>query len=156
MSIKRDLAVARACELLRKFEGLRLQAYQDVAGVWTVGYGATGPEISRLTVWDSTKAEADLVRRVTKLYAAIEYLDLTYGQAAAVISLVYNIGLGAFDRSTLLKYIHADDYLAAADEFLKWTRATVGGKKVLVPGLVTRRAAERDCFLANTNRKVTT
>lgn len=144
-----DLAVTA----LKDFEGLKLQAYQDVAGVWTVGYGATGPKVNSLTIWTTDKAEADLRSRVITLGAEIfnmAKVDLTDPQLAALICLVYNIGLGAFKSSTLLKLLNAGDYQGAADQFVRWNKVTVNGEKRTLGGLVTRRARERDLFLSGT------
>ncbi|MFH4317138.1 lysozyme, partial [Acinetobacter baumannii] len=74
---------------------------------------------------------------------ALVHVSLSDRQVAALTSFAYNVGLGAFARSTLLKKLNAGDVRGAADEFLRWTR--VGNRTVR--GLVARRRAERDLFL---------
>jgi lysozyme len=70
-------------------------------------------------------------------------VPLSQNQFDALVSLAYNIGTNAFKTSTLVKYLNALDFKAAADEFLKWNR---GGGKVM-KGLVRRRETERALFL---------
>lgn len=67
-------------------------------------------------------------------------------QFSALVSLTFNIGNEAFRRSTLRRKLNEGDYTGAADQFLVWNKTTVGGKKVVAKGLVTRRAKERDLF----------
>jgi lysozyme len=68
-------------------------------------------------------------------------------QAAAMLSLTYNIGTGAFIGSTVLKQFNAGKFQAAADAFLLWDKAMVDGKLVVVPGLLARRQEESEIFL---------
>jgi lysozyme len=130
-------------------EACRLKAYPDPAsgGVpWTIGWGATGAGIVEGTVWTQEHADsrltldlnarADIVDRLVKVV-------LTPAKKGALVDFVYNVGEDNFESSTLLKRLNAGDYQAAADEFPKWNLAH--GK--VMPGLVTRRARERDLFL---------
>lgn len=130
-------------------ESCRLTAYPDPASggaPWTIGWGATGTGIVEGTVWTRDHADsrltidlnarADIVDRLVKVI-------LTPAKKAALVDFVYNVGEGNFESSTLLKRLNAGDYQAAADEFPKWNLAH--GK--VMPGLVTRRARERDLFL---------
>jgi lysozyme len=129
----------------RRYEQLRLVAYLCPAGVWTVGYGATGPGIGPGTTWTEEQSETNLRDRFVKLGARIEALVLVHlkpHQMAALALLADNIGINAFRASTLLRKLDAGDYTGAAKEFDKWTR---GGGRVL-PGLVKRRADERALF----------
>lgn len=144
---------AVALDLIRRHEGLRLKAYVCPAGHWTVGYGQTGPSIGRGTEWSAAQAEAALVAAVGNIYAELLRLvkvPLTQGQVDALTSFVYNLGAPALAKSTLLKRLNAGDPVGAAAEFSKWTKATdtKTRKKVSLPGLVTRRAAERAVFEA--------
>ncbi|HEX3672669.1 MAG TPA: glycoside hydrolase family protein [Rhizomicrobium sp.] len=68
-------------------------------------------------------------------------------QAAAMLSLAYNIGTGAFQGSTVLRKFNAGDIAAAADAFLMWDKGTVNGQKTVIPGLLNRRTQERTLFL---------
>ncbi len=132
--------------LIQAHEGLRLMAYRDAVGVWTIGYGSTtgvrrGMRLTRdqavLRLYhDLDDAEATINGRVM--------VPLTQPQFDALTSLVFNIGGGAFRKSTLLQKLNAGDYAGAAAEFPRWVKA----KSRILPGLVTRRAAERALFLS--------
>lgn len=131
--------------LVKRWEGCRLTAYLCPAGVWTVGYGATGPDVRQGVVWTQAQAESRLradLERFAAGVAKVVRVPLTAGQKGALVSLAYNIGLAAFRRSTLLRKLNAGDYAGAAREFARWNR---GGGRVL-PGLVKRRADECRLF----------
>jgi lysozyme len=132
-----------------RHEGLRLTAYRDAAGVWTIGYGhtaAAGPPVpvAGLTI---TAGEADtiLARDLSRFEAAVTRLvtvPLSQGAFDALVSFTFNVGEGALARSTLLKKLNAGDRAGAAAEFGRWNKA---GGRVLV-GLTRRRAEERALF----------
>ena len=86
------------------------------------------------------------VRQTALFVSSVTPVPLTQSQFDALVSLVFNIGQGNYATSTLRKKLHAQDYEGAAAEFGKWVYATVNGDKVKLPGLVTRRAAERALF----------
>jgi lysozyme len=130
---------------IRRFEGLRTKAYKCPAGVWTVGYGHTSaagpPSVSAATVVTTKAAEEILKKDLEKFEGAVTRLvkvPVTENQFAALVSFTYNVGEGAFAKSTLLKKLNGGNYDAVPDELAKWTRA--GGRKLT--GLVNRRAAE--------------
>lgn len=132
-------------ELIKKFEGLYLKAYQDPIGIWTIGYGHTGGVKAGQKI---TAAEAEALLRVDLLtaegdVARLVKVPLTPNQHAALVSFAFNLGGGNLAKSTLLKRLNAKDYLGAANEFPKWNKA--GGK--ILSGLVKRRAAEQRLFL---------
>jgi lysozyme len=135
--------------LIRKFEGLRLKAYQDSVGVWTIGYGHTGPDVTpdkKITV---DEAEALLHDDVT--HAADSVLKLTggqvnQGQLDALTDFVFNIGAAKLKASSLLRYHKAGKYEWAGAEFGKWCHA--GGR--ILAGLVKRRACEAHMYLDGT------
>ncbi|MBK8246259.1 MAG: lysozyme [Gemmatimonadetes bacterium] len=134
--------------LVQEFEGCRLDAYRCPAGIPTIGYGATGPDIRMGMVWTQEQADERLAEDLARFAAGVERLvqvDLTDNQFAALVSFAYNVGLGALAGSTLLRKLNAGDYEGAADQFPRWNK---GGGRVL-PGLVRRRAAERDLFLSD-------
>jgi lysozyme len=137
--------------LVASFEGLRLAPYQDVAGVWTIGYGHTLNVVPKTHKLASAAAAKVLLRTDLTIYAsAVRRLvraPLTQRQFDALVSLAYNIGVGNFESSTLRKQLNAEHYARAANQFLAWNRA--GGK--VQPGLVRRRQAERAMFLAGSN-----
>ncbi|MBN5282608.1 lysozyme [Serratia ureilytica] len=137
--------------LIKRFEGLRLQAYQDSVGVWTIGYGWTQPVAGRKVgagmAIDAATAERLLVCGVAQFEQGVERLvtvTITQGQFDALVSFAYNLGLRALEKSTLLRRLNAGDRQGAADQFGRWVNA--GG--VRLDGLVARRAAERALFLS--------
>lgn len=137
--------------LIKKSEALRLDAYFDDVGVPTIGYGHTG-DVTPTDVTTHrhiTEHQADAIlgldldgteRGVTDLTKGLE---LRQGQFDALVSLAFNVGLGALAKSTLLRKLRAGDVVGAADEFRHWNHA--GGK--VLPGLTKRREAERTMFL---------
>lgn len=134
-----------AARFIAKWEGCRLTAYQDVVGVWTIGYGRT-TNVHQGDTCTQEQADAWLAEEVETFRRGVRgavLVPLTDNQLAACTSLAYNIGLAAFRGSTLLRKLNDGDYQGAADQFLVWNKA--GGR--VVQGLVNRRAAERDLFL---------
>lgn len=130
--------------LIKHFEGLRLNAYQCSAGVWTIGYGHTthvrpGDVVSEeqadfMLRQDITESERCVNRYVTAM--------LTQFQFDALVSFTFNLGGGNLHNSTLLKKINAGDFAGAVQQFSRWVYA--GGVKS--PGLVRRREAEKRLF----------
>ena len=138
--------------LTENFEGLRLTAYPDPAthgDPWTIGYGHTGAEVHQGMTITQEQAEEFLMQDVQKAVQTVNskvHTDLTQNEFDALVSFVYNLGVGAFQRSTLLKLLKSGNKTAASGEFPKWSMA--GGKEV--PGILKRRHAEQDCFLHST------
>lgn len=146
----------KAIPLIQKYEGLHrvmpdgsIHAYPDPAtgGVpFTVGWGSTGPDINKDTVWTREQADKRFTRDVAHFGNGVEHAlgdaPATDGQLAAMVSLAYNIGLGAFRKSTLLKLHKAGDYAGAQAQFARWKFAN--GK--VLPGLVKRRAEEAEVY----------
>lgn len=132
---------------IKRFEGCKLNAYQDSAGVWTIGYGHTRG-VHPGDVCTQTQADAWLIADLESAAGAVESLthtvDLTDGQRDALIDFVYNLGAGAFAKSTLLKCVLAGDHAGAAAQLSRWVYAD--GKKL--PGLVDRRAREVERYLS--------
>lgn len=136
--------------LIKSFEGLRLKAYDDSVGVWTIGFGTIKyPNGTRVKAGDSCtsqQAEDYLHNDLTSFENAVNRLvkaKLTQNQFDALVSFTYNLGETNLSKSTLLKKLNAGDYQGAADQFLVWNKA--GGK--VMKGLVRRREAERALFL---------
>lgn len=133
-----------AAEFIGTFEGCRLEAYRDVIGVWTIGYGHT----LNVNEGDAiTQDEADLLlsRDVASFAAIVDHqvqVPINANQRDALTSLCYNIGSNAFQRSTLLALLNNSDYAGAAHEFTRWCHA--GGAEV--PGLLHRRIVEQELF----------
>ena len=130
--------------LIRRFEGCELRAYLCPAGVWTIGWGSTGPDVRPGDVW--TQAQADARMQADALRFAKGTLalcpSLRGNDLCAIADFAYNLGLGRLKTSTLRRKINAGQMEAVAGELAKWTR---GGGRVL-PGLVRRRAAEAALF----------
>lgn len=139
--------------IIKEYEGLRLTAYLCPAGVPTIGYGHTdGLLKSDVGVKTITEAEAnrflfdDLFEFENGVKTCLSVNPNKY-QLAAMVSLAFNIGLGNFRKSTVVKAHNKSDFAAAASAFNLWTKATVKGKKVVLPGLVSRRAREAALYL---------
>lgn len=131
--------------LVKQFEGCKLAAYPDPAtgkDPWTIGWGATGPDVKQGVVWTQAQADArlahDLDAFAAKVERALEGTPTTQNQFDALVCFAYNVGIGNLSSSTLLRYHKAKRYGAAQAEFAKWNR---GAGKVLA-GLTKRRAAE--------------
>jgi lysozyme len=141
--------------LTRSFEGLRLTAYQDSAGVWTIGYGHTGPEVHRGQCIREIEAEAllraDLTSAVRTVRKAVS-VDLTQHEFDALVDFCFNVGRGSFLGSSLLRYVNQGGFDSAVVQFGLWVHA--GGK--VVSGLVRRRAAEAALFAGHGFRSTST
>ena len=134
----------KAKRLIKEFEGLRLTAYTCPAGVWTIGYGHT-KGVKRGMKIDQAQADRLLDIDLIDVARSIRQLVKVYindNQAQALVSFVFNIGSGAFEKSTLLRKINNRDFLAASLEFRKWVYA----KGTKLPGLIRRRKAEKELF----------
>lgn len=136
--------------LISSFEDTKLKAYDDGVGVWTIGTGTTiypnGVKVKKGDTCTLEQAKTYFAHDLKRFEATVNKLvkvPLSQNQFDAVVSLVYNIGSGNFESSTLLKKLNAKDYQGAADQFPRWNK---GGGKVL-RGLVRRRAAERALFI---------
>lgn len=134
--------------LIKKFEGLRLKAYKCPAGIWTIGYGHTGPDVSPGQEINEREAEqylhGDLIRFEHGVEALLDGTPASFDQFSAMVCLAYNIGLGNFRKSSVLRFHKAGDFAAAANAFLLWNKA--GGK--VLNGLTSRRNAERALYVA--------
>lgn len=136
---------------LEQFEGLRLAAYHDAVGVLTIGYGHTGSDVRPGLTIDRARADQLLRQDLAAAEAAVGRLvkvPLTDNQFGALVSFAFNVGVGAFQGSTLLRKLNAGNYDAVPGELAKWNKGTVNGKKVAIPGLTNRRAAEAGIWAA--------
>jgi lysozyme len=136
-------------DLIKSFEGLRLEAYLCPAGVWTIGWGHTQGVREGLQI-TAALAEEFLRRDVAQVapgLATVIHAPLTQGQYDALVSLCFNLCGGSLRLPSiaprLVAKINEGDYAGAADEFLDIDRAN--GK--VLPGLVRRRVAERALFV---------
>lgn len=134
---------------LKEFEGFRSRPYYDIAGILTIGYGRT-KNIKDGEVTTKQKEEKWALDELNNIKTDIKKLVnvfLNDNQLDALAHFVYNIGINGFAKSTLLKKLNNGDYLGAANEFPRWNKAQVNGKKVPVTGLTKRRKHEKEHFL---------
>jgi lysozyme len=151
--------IARAAPLIREAEGFSSTPYRDAAGVATIGYGSTRyPDDRAVTMADAAlsraAAEALLQTAMARIWAAVSPRLLrapNLNQAAALLSLAYNVGAGALSTSLLLAMFNTGDIAGAADQFLRWDKARIGGVRKSLPGLAARRRRERALFLDTSN-----
>ncbi|MEM7740313.1 MAG: lysozyme, partial [Pseudomonadota bacterium] len=136
--------------LIKDFEGLELEAYQDIVGVWTIGYGHTDhagpPEVTPGLTITADEAE-DILRNDLGQYEnavtkAVK-VDITQNMFDALVSITYNIGVNGMKGSTFIKRLNAKNYTGCAEAMQWWNKA--GGQ--VVSGLKRRREAEADLFL---------
>jgi lysozyme len=131
--------------LTEGFESCKLTAYQDVKGIWTCGWGHTGPEVVEGYTMTQNQADSQLVLdtlSATNTVNRLVTVPLSQPEFDGIVDLVFNIGAGNFSGSTMLKLLNAGDYTNAALEFDRWDKA--GGQ--VVSGLLRRRQAETDEF----------
>jgi len=132
-------------KLIKECEGFRAKAYQDQGGVWTIGYGETGPHV-REGVEVTEPLAANWLRGRLKMLREellkVVHTPLTENEIAGLLSLIYNIGFGAFLHSKILRLINEKHLLEAGNQFLVWNK--VAG--VYNPGLFERRLKERELF----------
>ena len=136
-----------AAKIIRDFEGEKLLAYKCPAGIWTIGFGHTGPDVKpnmRITSSDAVRLLYDDMLEADKAIDELVEVPLSENQRAALLSFIFNVGRNAFRGSTMLKLLNRGDYVAASSQFPRWNKA--GG--VVLPGLVKRRSAERKLFEA--------
>ena len=133
--------------LIRRFEGCRLLAYLCPARVWTIGWGSTGPGITKGVRWTQVEANLRLEKDAEGYAMAVMKISPKLGSYpllwAAIADFAYNLGIARYAGSTLRKRVDAMDWQGITTELPKWVYG--GGQKL--PGLILRRAAEVD--LAN-------
>ncbi|MFO1122509.1 MAG: lysozyme [Hyphomicrobiales bacterium] len=140
---------AEGLALIKRFEGFRARAYRCPAGIWTIGYGHTAmagpPTVTRGMVLSEAEAEAILRRDVARFAAGVRRClarELTDAQFSALVSFAYNVGLGSFRASSVLRAVNAGDFADVPRRMQMWTKAD--GQ--VLPGLARRRAAEAAMF----------
>jgi len=149
---------AKGLDLIKRFEGChrpnkegKYSSYRCPAGRWTIGYGHTkgvrsGQKITQeqaLTFLEEDAAKVE--KALTECMVA-----LTQPEFDAIASFIFNVGVEAFEHSTLLKKLRSADFDAVPEQLARWDKATVDGKKVVLPGLTRRRAAEIQLYLIDT------
>lgn len=146
------IASDRLIAAIKAFEGFRPEAYEDLAGIWTIGYGETRDVLRGQIITESAAEQllrcdlaksAELLNLMLHSKLPSDRIDtMTQGQFDALLDFAYNLGLGSLFRSTLWRHFVAGDLAAAAAEFAKWDE--VRGEAV--PGLAKRRAMEQQWF----------
>jgi len=126
--------------LIRTFEGCKLVPYLCPAGVWTCGWGSTGPDVFPGRAWTQEYADQRMHMDALKFARGTAALcpRLTGDRLSAIADFAYNVGLGALQASTLRRVVNAGAWDQAKTQLMRWVR---GGGRVL-PGLVKRRTAE--------------
>lgn len=131
--------------LIKKFEGLELEAYKCAAGVWTIGYGHT-KDVQEGDVWSESHADHMLEVELEEFEAYINdnvTAPLSQNQFDALVSWVYNLGPANLKASTMLKVLNSGDYEGVPAQIKRWNKA--GGK--VLEGLIRRREAEALLFI---------
>ncbi len=141
----------RCIAFIKGFEKCRLKAFKPTPNdVWTLGWGATGPDIKAGMTWTQVQADARFDRDLARFAAGVQWLlrsrPTTQAQFDAMVSFAYNVGLDddgdgiaeGFGDSTLLRLHKAGDFVGAANQFRLWNKQ----KGVVLAGLTRRRAGE--------------
>jgi len=155
-------ALSKAIQIIKEFEGCKLKAYQDLRGIWTIGWGTTAPILYSFTDWSTyvfpavgviwTQVEADRALEeavehvMSGVLKVIEHCPIHIPDTAlaALVSFVYNVGIGNFERSGVLKCLLRGDMVGASQNLLLWNKI---GPYVSL-GLSSRRKIESDLLLA--------
>lgn len=134
-------------ELLRVFESCKLQAYQDVIGTWTVGYGHTGSDVSP-GMWITQDMAEEIFQRDLRAFAervrSIVHSSLNDNQFSAAVCFAYNIK--GWAATPLFGFLVRGDVDSAKQHWLLYDKVTSGGQKIEVRGLKNRRQAELNLF----------
>ena len=137
---------SKGIDLIKHFEGLRLQSYYCSSNVLTIGYGSTGAHVKKGMCISEAEAEELLISDLSRFEKAVSDLievPLTQNEFDAIVSFAFNCGISALGGSTFRKRINAGENRASVfrEEFPRWNNQGL-------PGLVRRRAAEVDLALA--------
>ena len=145
-------------DFIKGFEGFKPQLYNDPVGHCTVGYGtlvhrgncdgqsSEQPYLSGVSEESATQLLSEEATRFQRVINEKVSVPLNQNQNDALVSFVYNVGDGNFQKSTLLRLLNQGNYAAVPVELKKWTKARQNGKLIDLPGLVRRRAAEAELF----------
>lgn len=141
-----DPVNAETVHLIMSCEGCVLHTYEDSTGVPTIGYGHTGPDVAEGMEINQAGAQALLERDLAKFEDGVDNLltgDTGENEFGAMVSLAYNVGLGNFEGSSVLRLHNEGNKTGAANAFLLWNKA--GGE--VLAGLTRRRQQERALYL---------
>jgi len=143
--------------LIKKFEGLKLKAYQDQKGIFTIGFGSTYNIDENRPVIESDIITEKTALRWLRYEIANKQLEIkklikvsvNQNQLDSITSLAYNIGINALKKSTLLNLLNSgSDKNDVANQFLRWNKIKVNGKLIESKGLTNRRILEKNLFLS--------
>jgi len=145
------IASKNCINLIKLFEGYKAMSYLCPASVVTIGWGSTmytdGRKIKLGDTINEQQAEEMLMWELKNKSIALHGLNLNQNQFDSCLSFIYNIGIGAFTKSTLRKKIVANpNDPTIKDEFMRWNKATVGSKLIELKGLTRRRTAEAELY----------
>ncbi len=145
-----------AVKLIKKYEGFKSDSYLCVAGVPTIGFGSTmwadGKKVKLGQRISMQEAEKLLLWEITNKANALPKMSINQNMLDSIISFVYNLGLGAFLKSTLYKKVNINSFdPTIRDEFMKWSNARINGELKRLPGLVKRRKEEADLYFTPVN-----
>lgn len=140
---------AAGLAIVKRFEGLKLQAYLCPAGIWTIGWGHTGPDVHKGLIITEAKAEQLLRGDLDRFELAVARMCpmANDGQFSALVSFAFNLGEESLKTSTLRRVHNEGDHAGAALQFARWNKARVNGKLKVLSGLTARRAAEAALYL---------
>lgn len=142
--------LALATGLVGAEEGLRLKAYQDIVGVWTICYGETSG-VRPGQVATAAECRSQLARQLPAYEAGMDrclVVEVPGVAKVQMLSLTYNIGVGAFCGSSVVRRANAGDLRGACEAMLGWNKVRIAGVLVPSPGLDARRHRERDACVA--------
>jgi lysozyme len=145
------IASQNCINLIKMFEGYKAKAYLCPANVPTLGWGSTmytdGRKVKLGDTINEQQAEELLMWELKNKSNALYGLTLNQNQFDSCLSFVYNLGVGAFAKSTLRKKILLNPNDASIKlEFMKWNKARVGGELIELKGLTRRRASEAEMY----------
>ena len=138
-------AIALAVPFLNEHEGVEYKPYKDVAGVWTVCQGITGPDVVFGKVYTQKECDALLSKHLAVHQAAVDKalkVEVPVSTRAALYSFSFNVGTNAMRNSTAIKRMNRGDIRGGCEALSMFNKITVRGKKVVSKGLVNRRNAE--------------
>lgn len=139
----------RGVALIKSHEKCVLRAYQDPHGVWTIGWGHTGPDVKEGDWWSQEMADSILLDDLANAERAVDsYVikPLNENQFAALVSFTFNEGAGELYTSSILTLLNQGDYVTACDHFALFNKMTVNGVKVVSKELTGRRTEEQALF----------
>jgi lysozyme len=145
------IASQNCINLIKMFEGYKAKSYLCPASVVTIGWGSTmynnGFKVKIGDVINEQEAENLLMWELKNKVIALHGLNINQNQIDALLSFIYNLGIGAFAKSTMKKKIMVDaNDQSIRNEFMKWNKARVGGELMELKGLTKRREAEANLY----------